>query len=69
MGMHSVIDVERLLLTVRFEAPATLPEARGLDFKPRRRVGTTAMGVVIAAVTCTVLLVYVFWTALLGLKG
>lgn len=67
--MHSVTDVERLLLTLRFEPPTTLRLSdRELEF-PRRRLSAQSLMVGAAAAGCTVLLIYVFLSALLGLKG
>ena len=69
MGLYSIKDLERLLSTLRFEPPATLrPGAPELDFPPRRPTGQL-LAVGAAAVSCVVLLIFVFLTALLGLKG
>ncbi len=66
--MHSITDVERLLLTLRFEPPGALrPGQRELEFPPRRP-SARWLAVGVAAVACVVLLIFVFLTALLGLK-
>ena len=67
--MHSITDVERLLLTLRFEPPVDLrPGDRELEFPPRR-LSAQSLAVGAAAVACVVLLIFVFLTALLGLSA
>ena len=67
--MYSVTDLERLLLTLRFEPPTTLrPGSRALEFPPRRPTAQS-LAVGAAALGCVVLLIFVFLDGPAGPQG
>ena len=69
MSTDAIAELERLLRTVRFQPPSVLPRfSQALHSLPARpRAESLAIGA--AAVICVVLLVFVFWSAVLEMRG
>ena len=65
MGTASIDDLEHFLQAIQFHPPPLLPPA---PRPPPSRPTAAAVAVGAAALACVVLLIFVFWSAILQLR-